>query len=237
MNMPIRDLLRFHYKLSWYQFIFLKMKKAERFELLIYAGLCLLSAAIAIFKLLSAQHGDVFFGASLGVCLLLFGLLCWRGVLLDKKTAKRLELEYGNYPSKGEQFSLYSLKLWLLRKKLQELNCCAKEDIDAIINVLKYEASVPVYQSSWHKFINAVFFLFLGAYLSFVADLSSKDDLTPLLEWVKLISTLLFMLISCILILEVTVVKLIADWKMRSKYHVELIRFLEEIRWDLARSK
>jgi hypothetical protein len=232
----IRELLTFYSKLSWFNFVFLKMKRPERIELMLYAVLCIVAAGFAISTFPSTVYWGHTFRASLAIFLLVFAWLCLRGVLLDGKAEKIQALEYARYFSSGEQFNRYTLKVQLLKERLEELKCSNKESIDSIINVLKYEAGIPAYQPTWHKVFNSLFFLMLGALISLFVGIADKSSLTPLWELMKFILVLLFMLIAVIFVLQVTLVKLVADWKMSSRYQVELIRFLEEIKIDMTRS-
>ncbi len=173
----------------------------------------------------SSHVGRIFF--------LILTCLCLRWAYFGRRTNILLRSKYPKYSGSGNKFNRYALKIQLLRKKLEILKCHEKESIDSIINVLKYEAALPVYQPTWHKVFSALFFLILGAFISFFMDIADKNDLTPLWNLMKVAMTLLLMLIAIIFALEVTLGKLVYDWKTRSRYQMELIRFLEEIKLNM----
>ncbi len=230
----IRELLTFYSKLSWFNFVFPKMKTQERIELMLYTVLCVIAAGFAISNFPNTAYWGLTFSTSLGIFLLVFAWLCLRAVLLDGKVERHQAIEYAKYFSKGEPFNRYTLKVQLLKERLDGLKCSDKASIDSIINVLKYEAAVPAFQPSSHKVFNSLFFLILGAFISFFMGIADKSNLTPLWDLMKVALPLLLMLIAVLFALEVTVGKLLHDWKTRSRYRVELIRFLEEIKMTIS---
>jgi len=232
---------------------FRRFKKHQRSKLILCTILSLLLGLTCLAKFYTKESGiqipnnlsSIQLSFYIPICLLCLGLFFWtikKWYEYQQPIQERIyKIYYGiESSSVPKRIRDVSIKTQIIRLFLKRNNLLYQNKIEQIINTLKYESELPIYQFRFTKIFNSFSLILLGAFVGEAlkpdsTSLNTQSNLhfNQAFEILKLLLAMAIMIWLVAWIIEMTMVKHIYGGWVNKHYKIRLIRALQEIKLGL----
>lgn len=222
--------------LVWFKLFFSAFRLKWKLELICYAliGIGLFLAAFS-FLTVTGDKVWVLYGFA-GMA----GLITWPLVIRSARYSnvilRKLRIENHQLIPDQSFHSFYGIRVVLTKKELVECNSYSKEKIDELVNTFAAESSRPKYKFAAFVGFKAVFFMPLGAGLTFVFRSGQNDSFDSLFAFFQTAVVLSFFIALVVYGIEFLIIRSVFGFLVNRHFRADVVRYLKEVKMMIPES-